>query len=258
MQAAELKDDYLAMPAPAPNAQAERLQRQQRLVVALRIFAKLNFDRGNAGHMTVRDPELPGHFWVNPLGRHFALMRRADLILVDQDGRVVQGDGKLNLAAFAIHSAIHEQRPDALAIAHSHSPHGKAWATLGRLLDPITQDACAFFEDHVLLEEFNGVVLDRSEGDLIAARLGKHKAIILQNHGILTVGQSVESCAWWHIALDDCCRTQLLAEAAGKPRQISVEIARKTAALNGREMIGFHAFQNMMALALDEQPDMLD
>ena len=263
MQALKLENpnaanDYLAMPPPAATPAEERLQRQQHLVIAFRIFAQLGFDRGNAGHMTVNDPEKPDHFWVNPLGKHFALIRRADLLLVDRDGRVVEGKGKVNLAAFAIHSVIHEERPDALAVAHTHSPHGRAWASLGRLLDPISQDACAFFEDHSLLEEFSGVVLDTSEGARIAQRLGKHKAIILQNHGLLTVGGSVESCAWWHIAMDDCCRIQLMAEAAGKPKLISTEVARKTGALNGREMIGFHAFRNMMELALAEQPDLLD
>ena len=68
-----------AAAAAAATVAEERLQRQRHLVLALRIFAKHNFDRGNAGHMTVNDPELPGHFWVNPLGRHFALMRRSDL-----------------------------------------------------------------------------------------------------------------------------------------------------------------------------------
>ena len=258
MQATKPEDSYLDMPPAAASVAEERLQRQRHLVLALRIFAEHNFDRGNAGHMTVNDPELPGHFWVNPLGRHFALMRRSDLLLVDRQGRVVEGRGRLNLAAFAIHSVIHERRPDAIAVAHTHSPNGKAWASLGRLLDPISQDSCAFFEDHALLEEFNGVVLDQSEGERIASRLGGHKAIILQNHGFLTVGGSVESCAWWHIAMDDCCRIQLMAEAAGTPKLVPAEIARKTGALNGREMIGFHAFRNMMDLALARQPDMLE
>ncbi|PWG73443.1 class II aldolase/adducin family protein, partial [Enterococcus hirae] len=79
--------------------------------------------------------------------------------------------------------------------AHAHSVYGKSWSSLGRLLDPLTQDACAFYQDHVLFDDFTGVVLDPGEGRRIAAALGPHKACILQNHGLLTVGQSVESAA---------------------------------------------------------------
>src|SRR5580692_9756453 len=124
----------------------ERTHRKQRLAVALRVFASYDFDDGVAGHMTARDPEFPDRFWVNPFGLHYADMRVSDLILVDADGRVVSGEGKVNPAAFAIHSQIHAARPDVVAAAHCHSIHGRAWAALGRKLDPLTQDACAFFE----------------------------------------------------------------------------------------------------------------
>jgi hypothetical protein len=68
----------------------------------------------------------------------------------------------------AIHSQVHQARPDVMAAAHAHSMYGKAWASLGRLLDPITQDACAFYEDHGLFDDYTGVVYETSEGDRIA------------------------------------------------------------------------------------------
>ena len=114
----------------------ERLYRQQRLAAAFRLFARFGFDEGVAGHITARDPEDPDRFWVNPFGLHFGHISVSDLLLVDAEGDVVAGEGRLNGAAFAIHSQVHAARPDVVAAAHAHSLHGKAWSGLGRLLDP--------------------------------------------------------------------------------------------------------------------------
>ena len=86
----------------------------------------------------------------------------------------------VNQAAFAIHSQVHAARPDVVAAAHSHSVYGKAWSSLGRLLDPITQDACAFYDDHALFDDYTGVVLDTRGGQAHRARArrqqGRHPA----------------------------------------------------------------------------------
>ena len=198
----------------------ERRHRQERLAGAFRLFARFGFDQGLAGHITARDPELTDHFWVNPFGLHFSRIRVSDLLLVNAQGEIVIGDAPLNRAAFAIHAALHEARPDIIAAAHTHSLYGKAWASLGRKLDPLTQDSCAFYQDHGLFEDFGGVVYETSEGAQIAQALGHQKGVILKNHGILTAGPSVEAAAWWYIALDNACHTQLLAEAAGTPQPI--------------------------------------
>ncbi len=173
----------------------ERLHRKQRLAAIFRLFARYGFDQGLAGHVTARDPEHADSFWVNPLGRHFGQIRVRDLIRVDHTGAVVEGGRPVNRAAFAIHSAIHAARPDVVAAAHTHSTYGKAWSTLGRLLDPLTQDSCKFYRDHALFDDFSGVVLEQDEGGRIAAALGPHKAVILRNHGIPTVGDTVEAAA---------------------------------------------------------------
>ena len=157
--------------APRPPVFAspaeERRHRLERLAGAFRLFSEFGFDEGVAGHIT--DPERLDHFWVNPFGLHFGLMRASDLILVDHSGKVVEGQGEVNLAAFAIHSRIHAARADVVAAAHAHSLYGKAWSTLGRLLDPLTQDACAFYEDHVVFDDYSGIVEETSEGDRIGA-----------------------------------------------------------------------------------------
>lgn len=235
----------------------ERTQRKQKLAAAFRLFAHYGFDEGVAGHITVRDPEWSDRFWVNPLGVYFGHMRASDLLLVDHRGDVVEGDRPVNRAAFAIHSQVHAARPDVIAAAHAHSPAGKTWSTLGRLLDPLTQDACAFFDDHALFSEFSGVVDTVEEGARIAAALGTRKAVILQNHGLLTVGASVDEAAWWFIAMERSCEAQLRAEAAGAPVAIPAEVARRTRTLVGNPAVGWLAFQPLFQRVARAEPEAL-
>ena len=137
-------------------------------------------------------------------------------MLVDEDGRVVAGTGRVNPRA--TQSTPGPRRaPDVVAAAHTHSVHGRAWSTLRRPLDPITQDACAFYGDHGFRRLHRGGA-GSEEGQRIAKTLGANKAVVLANHGLLTVGASVGEAAWWFVAMDRCCQVQLLAEAAGSRR----------------------------------------
>jgi ribulose-5-phosphate 4-epimerase/fuculose-1-phosphate aldolase len=236
----------------------ERRYRKQRLAVAFRIFGRLGFEEGVAGHITARDPEFPGQFWVNPFGMSFKQIRARDLILVDHAGTVLQGSWPLNQAAFAIHSQVHAARPDVVAAAHSHSVHGKAFASLHRLLRPITQDACIFFEDHGLYDGYGGVANDIEEGKRIAAAVGGSKAAILANHGLITVGQSVDEAVFWFVSMERSCQAELLAMAAGEPRPIDDETARATYALVGNPLAGWFSAQPLFDWISAEQPDCLE
>lgn len=240
------------------DAAAERRHRKERLAAAFRLFGHFGFDEGVAGHMTVRDPERLDHFWVNPLGRNFKQIRVSDLILVNHEGTVVEGDAPVNAAAFVIHSNIHQARPDVIAAAHTHSVHGKAWSSLGRKLDPLTQDSCAFFDDHEVFDDYTGVVLDLGEGRRIAEALGSCKAAILRNHGLLTVGRSVDEAAWWFITMERTCQAQLLAEAAGTPVLIDADMAAVTATQVGSHVAGYFSFQPLWDWITATQPDLLD
>jgi ribulose-5-phosphate 4-epimerase/fuculose-1-phosphate aldolase len=233
---------------------AERLHRKQQLAAAFRVFAKLGFNLGASGHITARDPELTDHFWINPLAVPFGRIRVSDLQLVNPSGEIMIGDKPVNQAGFAIHSQIHAARPDVVAAAHAHAVHGKAWSALARLLDPITQDACTFYGSHSLYDDFNGVVLDEAEGKRVAAALGPNKAVILQNHGFLTVGRSVEEAAWLFITADASARAQLLAEAAGKPKLIRHEVAEPLGRLGA---FGGFSFGPYFEEIVAEQPDLL-
>ena len=248
----------LAPRQPAASFAEERLHRKQRLAATFRLFGRYGYDKGLAGHVTVRDPEFPNRYWINPLGQFFGRIKVSDLQLVDHSGNILVGERPINQAGFTIHSALHRARPDVVAAAHTHSNYGKAWSTLGRLLDPLTQDACAFYEDHALFNPFTGVVLSEEEGVKLAAALGDKKAAILQNHGILTVGPTIEAAAWWYIAMEDAARTQLLAEAAGEPIPIPHEIAKLTHSQVGTPDGGYYSFQPLWHWIVAEEPDLLD
>lgn len=177
---------------------------------------------------------------------------------MDAKGEVVWGDRPVNAAAFAIHSQIHPARPDVVAAAHAHSLHGKAWSTLGRPLDPLTQDACAFYEDHALFDDYTGVVLDTEEGKRIGAALGSRKAVILRDRGLLTVGHTVDEAAWWFITMERSCQAQLMAEAAGKPVLIDPDTASATHRLIGSRRIACFAFKSLYEWIVREEPDLLE
>jgi ribulose-5-phosphate 4-epimerase/fuculose-1-phosphate aldolase len=240
----------------SPDEHRQHVKR--RMAAAFRLFDRFGFNEGVAGHLTCRDPENPELFWVNPFGMSFGLIKASDLILCNHAGDVVEGSWPVNRAAFAIHSAVHQARPDVISAAHTHSTYGRAFSTLGKLLSPITQDACAFYEDHGLFDDFTGVVLDVEEGKRIAHALGGAKACILRNHGLLTAGGTVDEAAWWFITMERTCQVQLVAEAAGQPVPIDPDNAQLTYSQVGSSMAGWFSFQPLYDKIVRDQPDLLD
>ena len=253
------------LPSPPSFATVaeERLHRKQRLAAGFRLFSKFGFDEGVAGHITARDPEFTDTFWVNPFGVHFSQVNVSNLIRVDHDGQVVEGRHPVNTAAFVIHSRVHGARPDVVGAAHSHSTYGRAFSTLGVPLAALTQDACAFHGDHALYDDFGGVVVELDEGARIAKALGSCKAAILANHGLITVGKTVDEAVWWFITMERSCQVQLLADAAAArtgvaPRTISDASASQSFGIVGSPFAGWFQFQPLYARIVKEQPDLLD
>ncbi len=247
------------MPPTFDNVDDERLHRKQRLAAAFRLFSAFGFDEGVAGHITARDPEHTDHFWVNPFGMHFGHIRVSDLICVNHDGEVVEGDRPVNTAAFAIHSQVHAARPDVVAAAHTHS-RLRQGVVVARAASSTRspRTSCAFYDDHALFDDYTGVVLDLEEGKRIAHALGDAKAVILRNHGLLTVGHTVDEAAWWFITMERSCQAQLLAEAAGTPVLIDPEQAKLAASQVGSPLAGWFSFQPLYDRIVREQPDLLE
>lgn len=250
----------LTMPLPESfeTVEQERMHRKVRLAAAFRMFSKAGLDEGVAGHITARDPEHTDSYWVNPFGMHFSLIKQSDLVRVDHRGNVVEGDSAVNGAAVAIHCAVHAARPDVVAAAHAHGPYGKTLSCLEMTVEPLTQDACAFYQDVGVYDDYTGVVLDSEEGKKIGHALGDHKAVILRNHGMLTVGETVESAAWWFLTLERTAQSQLMAYAAGTPRQIRHDEATQTRGQVGYELAGWFQFQPIWQRISKDNPDIYD
>jgi ribulose-5-phosphate 4-epimerase/fuculose-1-phosphate aldolase len=248
------------IPSFATHAE-ERKHRKQRLVAACRAFDLHGFDYGFAGHLTVRDPEFPELYWTNPMCVHFSQVKISNLICADHKGKVVEGRHAINRAGFVLHAAVHEAHPDIIAMCHAHTVYGTAFAALGRPLDPISQDAAAFFEDHVVIRDEAGQVAVEEQAGLAVCDWFKDvKAAIHQNHGLLTASRhSIEAAAFWFIALERCCKQQMLVDASGaKPIMVSPERARYSREHVGSEYIGWLHFQTIYDQLVNTQPDMLD
>ena len=243
------------------NVADERRHLKERLVAACRAFALQGFDYGFAGHLTVRDPEHPGLYWTNPMAVHFSQVKVSNLILADHDGKVVQGRHAINRAGFVLHAAVHEAHPDIVAMCHAHTVYGTAFASLGKKLEPITQDAAVFFEDHVVIgDEAGQVAVEIKAGHKVANAFKGVKAAIHQNHGLLTASRhSIEAAAFWFIGLERCCQQQLMIDATGiAPRLVTPERARYSREHVGSEYIGWLHFQPIWEQLVSTQPDMFD
>lgn len=248
---------YIDEYPPLSDPSAERLRRKQKLAGALRIFGRFGFGEGVAGHITVRDPEFPELFWVNPLGLSFRHASVSDLILVDHDGNVVLGEHSVNKAAYVLHAAIHAARPDVIAAAHAHSVFGKALSSLGVPLEPLTQDSCAFYELNTVIQDHGGaVVFEKSAGEDFAKAFDQNRAALHQNHGHFTVGKTIDEAAFWFVCFERCAQAQLLAMAAGTPLRIPHESAVYTREQAGNELSGWMHFQPLWQEIQRSDPDL--
>lgn len=267
-QAPTRRSGVLGAPvAPSPTASLadERADRKGRLAVAYRLFARLGYDHWVAGHITVRDPEFADRFWVSPFARSWRHLRASQLLLVDFEGNIRSGAGSLNAAAFAIHSEVHRARPDVTAIAHAHTRFGRVWSATGRVLEPVSQDACAFYDDLAVFDEYSGVVYDTQDGSALASALGPNKAALLRHHGLLTVGDTVDAAAFWLHLLERCCEAQMLLAALppnpdGTPAYsvLPPDVAALTRTQVGEPLHGWMGFQPLYEEIVRAEPEVLE
>jgi ribulose-5-phosphate 4-epimerase/fuculose-1-phosphate aldolase len=236
--------------------EAERVHSLQRLAATCRIFGRRGYSEGLLGHITVRDPELPDHFWVNPVGVPMHQVRVSDLVQVNHHGQVVNGNAMVNPVGLLLHTAVHRSRPEVMAVCHAHALHASTWASLERLLDPITQDACVFFENQALILEPR-VVRDAAAAARFAEGFGDKRVAIHGGHGIFTTGQSVDEAAWWFVLMNRCCEAQLMAEACGKPSAWAAEDARWLASVLGSPQFGWLSFQTLWDELILSDPDLV-
>ncbi|KAG5419898.1 hypothetical protein I9W82_001778 [Candida metapsilosis] len=263
-----VKGDY-SHPYSIPNFTSLKDKRKwalQHMAGAFRVFARKGYTEGTIGHVSLRDPVDPTTFWINPMGKHFALMKVSDLVHVDQDGNVLPtgNQAAIKTAGFLMHSAIHQARPDVNAACHFHSVHGKAWSCFGKSLDMINQDVCIFYNRHSVYAEFNGAVLNEKESEKIVKTLGENgKGIILQNHGLLTVGSTIDEAAYLFTLMERCCQVQLLAQSASLqgekcPKLIGDEEAQFCESTHGGAETLYTEFQPDLELEMHLNDDFLN
>jgi ribulose-5-phosphate 4-epimerase/fuculose-1-phosphate aldolase len=228
-----------------PSFQEHRKHICVHMAAVFRNWARNNFTEGISGHISVRDPEFPDCIWMNPIGRHFSLLNGSDMVCLRiSDGEIVGGNmtRPVNNPGYYIHSELHKARADIHAICHAHTIAGRAWCAFGRPLDMITQDVCDLYGVLAVDNEYAGIVTAEQEGRQIAAALGpRGKAALLMNHGIITVGHTVDEAAFLLGLVDRSCDIQLRVEAAcaGNPalkkQIIPHELARSNYLMAGEK-----------------------
>lgn len=251
-------NDFIVRRPPAfDTVEEERIHRIQRLAGACRVLGAAGFSEGLLGHVTVRDPEFPDRFWANPLGISFNRIRVSDLVQVDHDGTLLHGDRPVNPVGVRLHAAVHRARPEVVAVCHAHSTYGSAWSSLGRPVDPITQDTCVFYDDQAIIREPR-VAMDSDGADEFAAAFGAKRVAIQVGHGLFTTGATVDEAAWRFISFDKACHVQLMAEAAGTPELWPGPVATGLSKALGSAEFGWLSFQTLWDELVYEDSDFLD
>ena len=181
-------------------------------------------------HVSARLPGRPDRFLLNPYGLMFNEITASSLVEVDMEGNIVgDSDWPINDAGFCIHSAVLASRPDVVCVLHSHTRAGVAVSALECGLLSISQQAMQF-HNRIAYHDYEGIALDLDERQRLAADLGDRNAMILRNHGLLTVGRSVGEAFLTNFNLEQSCKIQLDAQATGAPlATLSDEVCERTA-----------------------------
>ena len=246
--------DAATGPVPAESsfetAEELRSHRKRMLVTAYRLFGAFGWGSLGDGHITARDPERTDAMWLIRYGVPFHRTAISDLVLVGPDGRV-DGGHVINMTAYYIHAPVHEARPEVVAVAHTHTPYATPWAANVEHFRMICQEATAFFEDHAVFDGEEVQVSDFDTGKRIAAVLGETKAVLLRNHGPLTVGRSVEEAIGWFLLLERVAEVHVKAHRA---RPISDEAARIAATEIAHVSNAMNAFEYAVMSKLRRPP----
>lgn len=160
-------------------------------------------------HITLRVPDEPSQFLMNPFGSLFDEVCASSLVRINIDGEVLApADAKINPAGFVVHSAIHRQREDAHCVLHTHTSAGMAVAALRHGLLPLNQKGL-MFHNRLAFHEYEGLAFDLSERERLVADLGEHRAMLLRNHGLLTLGEDCAEAFSAMYSLEIACRVQV-------------------------------------------------
>lgn len=202
------------------------------LAAALRSAARMALGEGICNHFSAEVPGRPGHFLINPQGLHWSEVTPADLVMVDAQGKKIEGRHEVEPTAFFIHGAAHRSKPEAKCVLHTHMPFATALTVVhGGRVEPASQVALKFYGRTAYDDNYNGLALDAAEGERIVSGLQHADVLFLANHGIIVTGPAVDVAFDDLYYLERACMLQVLAMGTGKPLRLVAEaIARATAA----------------------------
>jgi ribulose-5-phosphate 4-epimerase/fuculose-1-phosphate aldolase len=220
--------------SPLPSAyelapgEAERELRVQ-LAAAYRLVDHFGWTELIYGHLTVRCPGPDHHFLINPYGLNYDEVTASNLVKIDLEGNVIEGQGHgVNYAGFVIHSAIHMAKDgENRVVMHTHTRAGMAVAALEEGLLPISMTSTQFYDD-IAYHDYEGISLYLNERERVLNALGEAKAMILRNHGLLTVGRTVPEAFLYLYRLERACQVQIDAAAAGTLRLLTDNVATRS------------------------------
>ncbi|MFG2925287.1 class II aldolase/adducin family protein [Streptomyces sp. NPDC048305] len=209
--------ETLTTPAAAADAAAEELRLRRELAAVYRLVAHYRMTDLIFTHISQRLPGPENHFLINPYGLMFEEITASNLVKIDLDGNPVEPTPHpVNPAGFVIHSAIHKARTDAHCVLHTHTKVGCAVAAQQGGLLPLNQMSMEF-HNRLGYHDYEGVALNLDEQERLVADLGGHPALVLRNHGLLTVGESAAQAFLRMYYLEKACEIQVTAQAGGTP-----------------------------------------
>ncbi len=213
--------------------------RKRAVALGYRIFAAQRWGDLGDGHISARDPEREDCFWLLRYGVSYHEAKVSDLVLIGPDGELVEGEGVTNTAAYYIHHPILMARPDVVSAAHVHTGWGTHFSAEVRPIEPITQESCIFFEDHAIFDDEEVQVQSVEGGKRIAVALGSKRAIILRNHGLLTVGDLVEEAVGSFVHMERVAEAHMKARDAKPISDAAARYAKKDLVRYGPGRVAF-------------------
>jgi ribulose-5-phosphate 4-epimerase/fuculose-1-phosphate aldolase len=212
------------------------------LAACYRLAAHFGLNEGIDNHVTLLVPEYSDRFLLAPFGLHWSEVRASDFMVIDFNGQIVSGRGPVEDTALFIHLPVHKLAPQARCAVHTHMPYATALCMLDNpRLEMAGQSAIGFHDDIAYECDYNGLAFDQSEGERLARALGSKSVLMMRNHGVLAVGQSVPQAFERLYFLERAAQAQVLALSTGRAlRLIAEPIVKATAAQfqNGSQVGG--------------------
>jgi ribulose-5-phosphate 4-epimerase/fuculose-1-phosphate aldolase len=228
------------------------------LAAAYRMAVVHGLNEGIDNHFTLALPGRDDRFLVIPYGLHWSEVTASNLIVVDMDGRRVEGEGFIEPTAFYIHGRIHRARADARCVLHVHMPYATAITSVeGGRVEMSTQNAFPFHGRIAYDAVYNGLALDDAEGDRIVSVLGDRDVLMMANHGVTVVGPTVADAYDTLYYLERACQNQVLASALGRPLKILPDpfVAEVAAVMRSSGHNRARHFEALKRLLDRDQPD---